>query len=132
MQYAIDRFFVTATGKLAMGGVQQTVTVRGSTDVLPINGEPISYAGGTYATLQTGRYTANRFAWSPQLQLNLGYQFTPFIRATIGYNFLYLSSVLRPGNQIDNFYDGITRPFVPMATSSYWTQGISLGVQFSF
>jgi hypothetical protein len=50
----------------------------------------------------------------------------------MGYDFIYLSSVLRPGNQIDNTYDGVTHPLVPMKTSGYWTQGLNLGLQFSF
>ncbi len=132
VRYGFDRFFVNVVGKLAAGGVQEVVTVRGSSQVFPVNADPISYSGGNYATLQTGRYTSNHFAWSPQLQLSLGYQFTPFIRGTIGYNFLYLSQVVRPGNQIDNAFDGVTRPFVPMNNSAYWTQGINIGIQFGF
>jgi hypothetical protein len=88
--------------------------------------------GGNYASLQIGHYAQDRFAVAPELRLNVGYQFTPFIRGTIGYDFTYLSSVLRPGNQIDNTYDGITHPLVPMKTSSFWSQGLNLGMQFSF
>jgi hypothetical protein len=68
----------------------------------------------------------------PGFQLTVGYQFTPFIRGTIGYNFLLISNVVRPGNQIDNTYDGVVHPLVPMTNTSYWTQGINLGLQVSF
>ena len=47
------------------------------------------------------------------MQLSVGYQFTPWVRGLIGYNFLYLSSVVRPGTQIDNTYDGVVHPLVP-------------------
>ena len=64
--------------------------------------------------------------------MNLGFQITPWMRGTVGYSFLYLSSVARPGNQIDNTFDGITHPLVPMASSSFWAQGLNLGLQFSY
>jgi hypothetical protein len=92
----------------------------------------VTLAGGNYATLQTGSYGTNKFAVSPALQCNVGYQFTPCIRATIGYNFMFLSNVVRPGNQIDNTYDGIVHPLVPMVNTSYWTQGINLGLRVTF
>jgi hypothetical protein len=40
--------------------------------------------------------------------------------------------VARPGKQIDNSYDGVTHPLVPMASSSFWAQGLTLGVQINF
>jgi Putative beta barrel porin-7 (BBP7) len=132
VQYSIDHLFVGAIAKVGIGSTRETLTVDGLTNVYPVNGAPLYYSGGNYATLQTGRYTTNRFAVMPQLQLNLGYQFTPFVRGTVGYNFMYLSQVLRPGNQIDNVYDGFSRPYVPMNNSSFWTQGINIGLNFSY
>ncbi len=82
--------------------------------------------------MQIGRYSVDRFAVAPEAQFNVGYQFTPWIRGQVGYNFLFLSSVARPGNQIDNTYDGVTHPTVPMTSSTYWGQGLNLSLQFSF
>jgi hypothetical protein len=45
---------------------------------------------------------------------------------------MYLSSVMRPGNQIDNTYDGVVHPTVPMVNSSFWTQGVNFKIIFSF
>jgi hypothetical protein len=132
VQYMLNRWSFNGTGTLAMGSTHETVTVDGSTNVYPVNSQPVYLQGGNYATLQTGTYSTNRFAVAPGVNLNVGYQFTPFIRGTFGYNFLYLSSVARPGNQIDNNYDGVVHPLVPMVSSSYWAQGITLGLQFSF
>ncbi len=132
LRYSGDRWDFDAVGKFAIGNTHETVIVDGSTGVFPVNGNPVYLSGGNYATLQMGRCTANHFAVAPTLQLKLGYQFTPFLRGTIGYNFMYLSSVVRPGNQIDNIYDGNSRPTVPFANSGFWTQGINLGLHFSF
>lgn len=131
-QYSSNRWFFGATGKLALGVTHQSVDINGSTTVLPVNDNPVFLSGGNYATIQAGHYSTNRFAVAPELQLSLGYQFTPFTRGLIGYNFLYLSSVARPGNQIDNTFDGVNRPMVPMTSSSFWAQGINFSLQFSY
>jgi Putative beta barrel porin-7 (BBP7) len=132
VQYDVDRWFVSATGKLGIGSTTESVNINGTTFVQPVNGSPTVLAGGNYATLQSGHYSQNKFAVAPELGLNFGYQFTPFIRGMVGYNFIYLSSVLRPGNQIDNNYDGVIHPTVPMATSSFWAQGITFSLQFNY
>jgi hypothetical protein len=64
--------------------------------------------------------------------VNVGYQLGPTVRAWLGYDFLYWTSVLRPGNQIDSTFDGVTHPLVPMVSSPFWAQGIDLGVRFDF
>jgi hypothetical protein len=69
---------------------------------------------------------------APQAQLVLGYQLTPWMRTQIGYDFLYLTSVARRGSQIDNSYDGVTHPLVPMSSSSFWAQGLTFSLVFSF
>ena len=131
-QYSMDRWFFSAAAKVAIGDTHETVLVNGSTTVYPVNASPVFLGGGNYANIQAGRYSANKFAVAPELNLNVGYQFTPFIRGTIGYNFIYLSSVVRPGNQIDNNFDGVVHPLVPMATSTFWAQGINFNLTFNF
>jgi hypothetical protein len=131
-QRQMGRWFVSGATKFALGATREEVTVNGNTFVTPVNGNPVALAGGNFANLQAGRYSVDRFAVAPELQLNVGYQITPWLRGTIGYNFLYLSSVARPGNQIDNTYDGVTHPLVPLASSSFWTQGINFSLLFSF
>ncbi|OWK34568.1 hypothetical protein FRUB_10539 [Fimbriiglobus ruber] len=131
-QYLVNRLSISGTTTLAIGATHESVNVNGFTNVNPINGPPVGLSGGNYATLQNGTYSTSKFAFAPGFQFNLGYQFTPFVRGTVGYNFLYISSVVRPGSQIDNTYDGVVHPLVPMTTSSFWSQGINLGVQMSF
>jgi hypothetical protein len=130
--YQWGRWSIGGTAKLAIGATHEVVTINGVTTVFPVNGAPVPLLGGNYATLQIGRYCLDRFALAPEAQLKIGYQFTPWIRGEIGYNFLFLSSVIRPGNQIDNTFDGGTHPLVPMASSSFWAQGLTLSVQFRF
>jgi Putative beta barrel porin-7 (BBP7) len=131
-QFLRDRWSIGGAVKLAMGATHEVITIDGITNVFPVNSTPVPLTGGNFATIQTGRYARDRFALAPEAELNVGYQITPWMRAAIGYNFLYLSSVARPGHQIDNTYDGVSRPIVPMSSSSYWTQGLNFSLQFRF
>jgi hypothetical protein len=132
VQYQWGRWAFGGTAKLALGDMHEVVTIDGNTLVNPAGGTPVPLSGGNYATLQMGRYSADRFAVVPEGRLTLGYAITPNVTGQIGYNFLYVSSVARPGNQIDNNYDGVTHPAVPFTSSSYWSQGLTAGVQFKF
>jgi hypothetical protein len=131
-QYLFGRWSLSGSARLAIGDTHEIITINGATNVIPVNGSPVPLVGGNFATIQIGRYAIDRFALAPEAQLNIGYQFTPWMRGSIGYNFLYLSSVARPGNQIDNSYDGTIHPLVPMTSSSYWAHGLNLGLQFNF
>lgn len=131
-QYQYRRLFLVGTAKLAIGATNEVVSINGITTVFPVNADPVQMTGGNYASLQIGRYAMDRFALAPQGQFQVGYQFAPHIRGLIGYDFLYLSNVVRPGNQIDNTYDGNLHPLVPMVSSSFWAQGLTLSVQFNF
>jgi len=71
---------------------------------------------------------------------------TDWCRLSVGYNFLYCSSVLRPGNQIDRVLDetlipnfgtgvapaGQSRPAPILRGSDFWAQGLNFGVEFRF
>lgn len=128
----MNRWVLNGAVKVALGDTHEVVNINGNTTVFPINGTPVPLAGGNYATLQSGSYAVDRFAVAPEVQLGVGYQFTPCTRAMIGYNFLLLSNVLRPGNQIDNTYDGVVHPDVPLTSSSFWAQGLTFSLQFNF
>jgi hypothetical protein len=132
LSYLWGRWSITGTAEVAIGATHEVVNVNGFTTIFPTNGPPASFSGGNFATQQIGRYWTDRFALAPQAQLKIGYQITPWMRAEVGYDFLFLSSVARPGNQIDNTFDGVSHPSVPLTGSSYWAQGLNLGLQFRF
>jgi hypothetical protein len=131
-QYLDGRWSVGGAAKLGIGATQEVISINGVTNVFPVNAAPVPLVGGNFASLQIGRYARDRFALAPETQLNVGYQILPGLRGQVGYNFLYLSSVARPGNQIDNTYDGTAHPTVPWNGSSYWSQGLNLSLQFRY
>ena len=81
---------------------------------------------------------------APEFQLKLGYDLTPQIRFTLGYDFLYLSDAVRPGDQIDRnlpkgqiFAQGgpaisTTYPARRFQTTDFYAQGLTAGVSLRF
>jgi len=133
IEYRMGQWFVNGSEKVAFGVTREVVTIDGNTIVNPLNAAPVIYEGGNFTGgTNIGSFGQNRFAVVSDLKLNVGYQLGPLVRAWLGYDFMYWSSVLRPGNQIDNTFDGVTHPVVPMVGSSFWAQGIDLGIQFDF
>jgi hypothetical protein len=79
----------------------------------------------------------------PEVGVNLGYWFTPTWRAYVGYNTLYWSNVVRPGEQIDRVVDltfvpnpppgvvpsGQSRPQPLFSQSNLWVHGIQFGIE---
>jgi Putative beta barrel porin-7 (BBP7) len=140
------RWFTSLTGKVSLGQVEQEVTINGAQTVTFSNGATGQFTGGLLAVPgNIGTYSQRKFAVVPELAFNVGVQLTPRCRAFIGYNFLYINSVLRPGQQIDPTIDvtripnfpvaGVTaqpipKPAVPLKDSDFFAQGVSFGFQW--
>ena len=119
--------------KTAVGNIHQSVNIQGSTVITTGATSPVSSVGGLLALpTNIGSYGRDQVALMPELGFNLGYQVLPHLRLTAGYTFLYLGSVVRPGDQIDLDVnpDQLAPPIVPLvgavAPSSLfkkWTSG---------
>jgi len=150
--FAADRrygdWFLDITGKLALGLMHQVVNINGfSTATLP--GSPaLTVPGGVFALPNNiGRHTEDRVAVIPEIIFTVGRQITPRLRAAVSWNFLYLSDVLRPGEQITRTIDSRPIPFaaspadprVPVfqqpfgfRTSEVWAQGFNFSLEFRY
>jgi hypothetical protein len=131
--------------RMALGSTHQDVRIAGSTSLRgsSVTGNNFENAtGGVFAQrTNIGDYSRNRFAVVPELGVTLGCLLTPQWRATVGYSFLYWSSVVRPGDQIDrqinpNLFPPEATPFVGMqrpafqfVESDLWVNGISVGLE---
>jgi hypothetical protein len=138
----LRRWVVSADTRLAMGGMFQSLDIEGRTSAIS-NGYIASYPGGLLAMpTNIGHYTRTRFALIPQVDVKLGYQLFPSLRVNVGYNFTYVSSVLRPGNQIDTTVNttqiaglpliGPAQPQATVNASGVWLQGITAGFDLYF
>ena len=105
--------------QLGIGVNHETVTIDGFQIFTPPpgGGQPVFDNRGGLLALRganIGRFTQDHFSVVPEVNLNVGYQLTPALRAFVGYNFLYWNNVVRPGTEIDTVIDATRVPnFLP-------------------
>lgn len=149
--YHVGAFAVDVRGLIAFGATYQTVNVNGFATA---NGTGM--AGGLFPALSdggvftqpsnSGRTSRSDFAVVPEMQVRLTFGLARHIRTYVGYNFLYWSSVVRPGDQIDRVINpsqsatlggtgtlsGVARPTTLFNQSDLWAQGANLGFELGW
>jgi hypothetical protein len=130
-------------GKMAVGANYSTAQINGSSTITAGGGAPVVSPGGLLALPSNmGNFSQARFAVVPELALKVGYQVTSQFRIHAGYDFLFWSNVVRPGNVIDTGINptqippgtlvGARRPAPRPDGSDFWAQGLDLGAVLSF
>jgi hypothetical protein len=138
-------------GKVALGTMQQRVSINGFLETNDYNdyGATQVFPGGYFALpTNSGDHTQSRFAVVPEFALNLGYRLTPEATVLVGYSFLWASSVVRPGDQINRNINptqtvswgndppvnpvGPAQPSFSFATTDFWAQTLSVGFAYRF
>jgi hypothetical protein len=141
-------FTLGLLGKVALGVNQQNVTIDGSSTMTTPGVGSITVPGGVLAqTTNIGNHYRSTFSVVPEGALNLAWNITPRIKATVGYTFMYWTQVARPGSQIDPTVNpgliptgsvfgnglGAARPaFSSARETDFWAQGLNLGLEFKF
>ncbi|MCR9295729.1 MAG: BBP7 family outer membrane beta-barrel protein, partial [bacterium] len=130
-----NRLSLTTLAKISFGNMSQSSDIRGFT-VESFEGSSSTTEGGIFTqTSNIGRLEQNTFAFIPELGLKLGYHVTDHLQATVGYSFVMWSSVAMAGEQIDRTVDLVqtaSRPTALLNDTSFWMQGIDLGLSYSF
>ena len=129
---------------LGIGALNRNVRIDGETAVT-VPTQPAVVRRGGLLTQETnmGSYEDSTFTVIPELRADLGYCLTPHSKLLIGYSFMYLGNVVRPGDTIDEQLNGLQLdPFLPLVgperprfdwnDSSLWVMGLNLGMEFSF
>jgi hypothetical protein len=141
------RWSVDTRATLAFGTVFQEAEINGFQQLTFANGGVQTVQGGLLAVPGTniGTFRQTRFAVVPEVGVNIGWQATERMKLFVGYNFLYLSSALRPGGVIDQNVDAARvpnfamngaplanpiRPVPIMNPTGYFVQGISFGMVY--
>jgi hypothetical protein len=147
-------WYLDVRGKVAVGDTRQVIDINGNQVLFPFGlaaGSPVNVQGGLLA-LETniGRFSRDRWSVVHEVGVNLEYQFTPGLRAFVGYTFLYWSKVVRPGEQVDlrvdqalipNFTPPPLRPLAPTGLrlpavlfreSDFWAQGLNFGLEYRY
>jgi hypothetical protein len=137
--------FVNVLSKVALGPNHEVVTINGLTR------DPTSTVGVASGLLalagaNAGRQTTNRFVVVPEVGAQVGCQVTGHVRMSVGYQFLYVNDVARPGAQIDpavnlrfvplsrsfGSQSGPTTPQVTLGRNDFFAHGIRFGVEVSY
>jgi hypothetical protein len=135
--------------KLALGSVHDVVE-RGGLTIIRNSQDPATpsgtFAGGLLALpTNIGRQTEEHFAVVPEVQAQLAYAWSSGLRTFVGYDFVWVSSVVRPGDQIDRAVNltqvpafggsglsGPARPAPLFETTDFWAHGVRFGVEFRY
>jgi hypothetical protein len=151
VQYRLGDLFVTLTGKVALGTTQETARIQGVTATNYLdNFGPVQLFPGGYIALpsNSGKFHNGEFGVVPEVNLNAGYLLTRQVRVWVGYNFVYISDVARPGDQIDRAINtsqatsitgvppapltGPIRPAFTFRQGDFWAHGLNFGLEFRF
>jgi len=134
-------------GKVALGNVHQQLEIDGGTVVATPGGSTTARTGGLLALpTNIGSYSHNEFGVLPELTTNIDYRINDCWSLTIGYTFIYLSDLLRTGDQIDRFVNptqltdfdqpggggliGDPRPRASLSDTDFWAQGLNVGLKW--
>lgn len=144
------RWYAQGKASVAFGRVYQTVIIDGSQTILTDTG--ITRAEGGLLALpgaNIGTYNQSRFGVVPEAGLTIGVNLTPHLRVGVGYNILYVNSIVRPAGQIDTGLDvtripnfpldpsparsSIVRPTaLPLRDTDFFTQGLTFQLQWTW
>lgn len=142
------RWSTSVTGKIALGVMHERVTVNGSSALSDqARGVFSTVNGGLFAnSTNIGTYKNDEFCVIPEVTASLAYNWTSWFSTSIGYNFIYVSRVARPGdqfspavnptniptNQFYGFGSVIPGPNPLLTQSDYWLQGVNFAFNVRF
>jgi hypothetical protein len=142
---------VQAAGKVAVGVNHQVTRIKGvllTNDFT--NQQVLQLFQGGYFALPTniGTFDRDEFCVVPELNLSLAWQPDDHFRLFVGYTFLYLDNVARPGDQIDRSLNpsqapaingnpglqpfGPARPVFLGRDADVWVSGLSVGLEVRY
>ncbi|MBL9125142.1 MAG: BBP7 family outer membrane beta-barrel protein [Planctomycetaceae bacterium] len=136
------RFSCELVGRLAMGNSHQVQSIAGKRTVFDTVTTVVNEGGLLAEPTNIGKHAYDGFALMPEGSVTLGMQITSNLKATVGYSFLYVNRVTRPGNSIDYVVNptqiggsplvGPARPAPTYSSTDIWLQGVSVGLDFRY
>jgi hypothetical protein len=127
-EYRVDRFYLGLEMKAALGVNSSSLDAGGETATQALGAPAVLTPGGllTRSILSTIRDA--RFAVAPEANFTVGYQVAEHWRAYLGYTFVYISSVARPGQAID-LNVGPNATASGNGNTDFWMHGINFGIE---
>lgn len=143
-QQSQGRWSLLTQAKIALGVNHQASEISGQRTITPLAGAASTQQGGLLSgDGNLGEASRQRFAVVPEAKIVAGLQLTSHLRATLGYQFLYLNDAIRPGGQIDRAANsslldaavadaGPSRPGARFDSESVYLHGGTFGLEFSY
>ncbi len=144
-------WYVNAHAAVGLGSVNQTVEINGFQNLVSTAGVASQTQGGLLALpgANIGKYSQSRFGAMPDVGLNVGVYLTPNLKLGVGYNLMYINSVVRPVGQIDQTLDVTRIPnfplnpapgalsnvrptALPLTTTDFFVQGVTFSLMWTF
>lgn len=105
--------------KAALGNMNEVVQIHGQSSVIDAGGATTRFNGGILALpTNMGTYSQDKFAWIPEAEVKLTFKLTQNLEASVGYDFMYWSTLALAGDQIETSPQGL-----PMVNTSQWFGG---------
>ena len=112
-------------------------------NTVDVGGNSLTGPGGIFAqTTNMGTYKRDKIAYVPEITFNVNRRLTERLDFTVGYSFMYWSSVVLAGDQIDTTVDGglfnsgpgngVNRPSFTFRETDFFMHSLSLGMNFRF
>jgi hypothetical protein len=116
-----EAVFLRLRTTCGLGFTHESLAIGGSSTLRLPTGATATLPGNTLALgSNIGRTTSDEFAVLPEVSVNIGVVVGDHLTLNAGYGFLYWSSVLRPGDQVDRL---VNRAFVPTLATGAVTAG---------
>ena len=139
---------ISVLAKVGLGNMNEVVNIAGQSALTDAGGFTSYYRGGILALpTNIGTYKQDKFAVIPEAEIKLNFKLTRNLEATVGYDFIYWSTLALAGQQIDTSVGNLptvnssqwfggsldaaggTYPsFSGIKDSSLWLQGLSVGL----
>jgi hypothetical protein len=149
-KYIYGPFSCLLKAKIALGAMNKTLSVHGHllTDNFDTYNPVADYTGGYFALFSNiGHDDKCKFAYIPEINLNISYQIGECFHLHAGYTFLYVSTISWAENQIDTELNplqspaitrkpaglkGRDRPRASLKSNDFFVRGISAGFNYHF
>jgi hypothetical protein len=136
-EYRFDRIYLSGSMKTAFGMNWYDLQVNGWTRSQAANGASTFRQSGFLAqSSNSGSVSDYRLAVVPEANFNVGYQMTDHWRLSVGYTFIFISSVARPGQAVDlnsgTAIGGAIHPAITNPNTDFWMQGVNFSLEARF
>ncbi|MFM7843792.1 MAG: BBP7 family outer membrane beta-barrel protein [Planctomycetota bacterium] len=135
---------VSTLGKISFGETYQSITINGTNQAIdPAGGSTLTPGGLLAQTSNIGFHNRHKTTYVPEVAFNLTRRITDRLDFTVGYTFIYWSSMLLAADHLDNQVNGTqfqggqlvgpANPAFPgFRDTEYWLHAMSMGINFRF